>query len=160
MPTPISRLRAYRDKLTSGTVLGLSYVVDDPAYLIRRSLPIQQLTVLGIQDDLVHFQKQDGHHLHYALDQPITYLRFGPAPYDQAENILSAPETNDHDDATGPGTALRNDVAVAVSQVLDQHTQAINKHFAQRPNILAFWVVEGVLDAIRKHYPHPSVQFR
>lgn len=156
MPTPISRLRDYRDKLTIGTVLGLSYIVDDPAYLTRRSLPIQQLTVHSIQDDVVHFQKQDGHHLHYGLDQPITYLRFGPAPYDQAENILSAPEANDHDDATGPGTALRNDVAAAVSQVLGQHTQAIDKHFAQQQNILAFWVVEGVLDAIRERRASPA----
>ncbi len=148
--------RDYRDKLTTGTVLGLSYVVDDPAYLTRRALPIQQLTVLGIQDDVVRFQKQDGHQLHYGLDQPITYLRFGPAPYDQAENILSAPEANDHDDATGPGTALRNDVAAAMSQVLNKHMLAIDEHFAHRQNILAFWVVEGVLDAIRKHRASPA----
>ena len=106
MPIPISCLRDYRDKLTTGTVLGLSYIVDDPGYLTRRSLPIQQLTVNRIQDDVVRFQKQDGHQLRYALDQPITYLRFGPAPYDQAENILSAPEADDHDDYASHGTAF------------------------------------------------------
>ena len=83
-----ARLRDYRDKLTSGTILGLSYVVDDPGYLVRRALPIQQLTVLDIEADVVHFQKQDGHHLRYALDHSITFLRFGPAPYRQEENIL------------------------------------------------------------------------
>lgn len=80
MPTPISCLRDYRNKLTTGTVLGLSYVINDPGYGVRRSLPIQQLTVFGIRDDVVHFQKQDGHHLHYGLDQPITYLRFPADP--------------------------------------------------------------------------------
>lgn len=148
MPTPC--LRDYRDKLTSGIILGLSYIVDDPAYATRRALPIQQLTVLDIRGDVVRFRKQDGHHLQYALDQPITYLRFGPAPYDRAENILPAPDDDGHDSSTGPGRALRHDVAAVVSQVLDQHAQAIEQHLA-RPNILAFWVVEGVLDAIRKH---------
>ena len=147
---PTSCLRDHRDKLTSGTILGLSYIVDDPAYRTRRSLPIQQLTVLDIQEDVVRFRKQDGHHLHYGFDQPITYLRFGVAPYDQAENILSVPDVGDHDDSPGLGQALRNDVAAAVSHVLDQHTTAIDKHFA-REDILATLVVKGVLDAIRKH---------
>jgi hypothetical protein len=71
-----------------GTILGLSFVVDDPAYLIRRSLPIQQLIVIGIKHDVIRFQKQDGHHLYYGLDDPITYLRFGRGPYRQQENIL------------------------------------------------------------------------
>ena len=91
MPAPSSPcLRDYRDKLTGGTILGLSYIVDDPAYLTRRSLPIQQITVLDIQDDIVRFQKQDSHHLHHALDRPIAFLRFGPSPYLQQENILRA----------------------------------------------------------------------
>lgn len=146
----ISCLRDYRRQLTPGTVLGLSYIVDDPGYLVRRALPIQQLTVLGIQDGVVRFEKQNGDDLRLALNDPITFLRFGPAPYDQAENILSAPEAEGHDDTTNPGTALRNDVAAAVYQILEQHAPAIDKHFAHRQNTLAFWVVEGVLDAIRK----------
>ena len=150
MLTPISCLRDYRDTLTAGTVLGLSFLVDDPAYGVRRALPIRQLTVLGIQDNVVRFRKQDGHDIHLALNDPITYLRFGRSPYDQTENILPVRHMDDHDEAAGPVRALRNDVSVAVYQVLEQHAQAIDQHLAQ-PNVLAFWVVEGVLDAIRKH---------
>ena len=146
----ISCLRDYRRQLTPGTVLGLSYIVDDPGYLVRRALPIQQLTVLGIRDGVVRFEKQNGDDLRLALNDPITFLRFGGGPYDQTENILPARDVDDHDEATGPFRALRNDVAVAVYQVLQQHTQAINQHLAQS-NVLAFWVAEGVLDAIRKH---------
>jgi hypothetical protein len=92
MSRPTSCLRDYHDKIAGGTILGLSFVVDDPAYLIRRSLPIQQLIVIGIQDEVIRFQKQDGHHLYYGLDDPITYLRFGPGPFLQEENILDMPE--------------------------------------------------------------------
>ena len=84
----ISCLRDYRRQLTPGTVLGLSYIVDDPGYLVRRALPIQQLTVLSIRDGVVRFERQNGDVLRLALNDPITFLRFGRGPYNQAENIL------------------------------------------------------------------------
>ena len=146
----ISCLRDYRRQLTPGTVLGLSYIIDDPGYLVRRALPIQQLTVLGIRDGVVRFEKQNGDGLRLALNDPITFLRFGRGPYDQAENILPVREADDRDASIGPSQALRDDVAAAVYHVLKQHAPAIDRHFAQ-PKVLAICVVEGVLDAIRKY---------
>lgn len=84
----MSTLNHYRAKLTRGTVLGLSYPVDDPAYGVTRALPVQQLTVVAVQGNLVVFLKTDGHQLRVDLHARLAYLRFGHAPYKPEENIL------------------------------------------------------------------------
>ena len=81
-------LNYYLAKLARGTVLGLSYTVDDPAYHVTRALPVQQLTLVAVQGNMVVFLKIDGHQLRVDLYARLAYLRFGPAPYKPEENIL------------------------------------------------------------------------
>jgi hypothetical protein len=89
MPTSSPRLGDYRDKLTVGTILGLSYVIHDHGYNKDRALPIQQLTVDCVRDDTVVFHKAGGHELRLPLHQVLTYLRFGRGPYQPKDNILN-----------------------------------------------------------------------
>ena len=78
---PLPRLRDHRNKLTSGTILGVVNVIYAVGYNMDRSVAIQKLTVDYVLDDTVVFRKVGGHEMCLPLHQcsptyysPVHYL--------------------------------------------------------------------------------------